>query len=367
MNADGQIPRVGGELLGYNMFSYCFNNPINKSDADGNWPKWATKVLIGAAVITAAAIVTVATAGVASGTLVAAGALKGAIIGAAVGAASGAATAVVENRVKTGSWKGSGQAALEGGASGLMTGAITGAVTGGMNSNVCFVAGTSVLTSSGYIAIEDIAAGDKVWSENPETGEKELKEVVQTFVNETDELVHVHVNGEEIITTPEHPFYVPTKGWIGAVHLRAGDILVLQNGKYVIVEKIQHEILETPVTVYNFEVEDFHTYYVSNSAILVHNTCGVKSTFSQIIKNDVIDLPRTGSALKNDTYHAFSNIVDNYAGYATKSSISNGTLYQLQGSLNGVAGRFEWIVQNHAVTHRMFVKGGTINGIPIMP
>ena len=283
MNADGQISEVGGELLGYNMFSYCFNNPVNKSDADGNWPKWATKVLIGAAVIAVAAIVTVATAGAASGTLVAAvhcvaaGALKGASIGAAVGAASGAATAVVENRVKTGSWKGSGQAALEGGASGFMTGAITGAVTGGMNSNVCFVAGTSVLTSSGYVAIEDITAGDKVWSENPGTGEKELKEVVQTFVNKTDELVHVHVNGEEIVTTPKHPFYVPTKGWVGAVHLRAGDILVLQNGKYVIVEKIQHEILETPITVYNFEVEDFHTYYVSDSAVLVHNVCGPKS------------------------------------------------------------------------------------------
>ncbi|MFR8011653.1 MAG: RHS repeat-associated core domain-containing protein [Clostridia bacterium] len=85
------------------------------------------------------------------------------------------------------------------------------------------------------------------------------------------------------------------------------------------------------------------------------------------IKNKIIDLPRTGSALKTDPYHAFSNIIDNYAGYATKSPISNGTLYQLQGSLNGVEGRFEWIVQNQQVTHRMFVKGGTINGIQIMP
>ena len=83
--------------------------------------------------------------------------------------------------------------------------------------------------------------------------------------------------------------------------------------------------------------------------------------------NDVIDLPRTGSALKTDPYHAFPNIVDNYAGYATKSPISNGTLYQLQGSLNGTVGRFEWIIQNQQVTHRMFVPGGGINGIPIMP
>ena len=109
------------------------------------------------------------------------------------------------------------------------------------------------------------------WDE--ETGEVAPKEVVQTYVNETYELIHVFVDGEEIITTPAHPFYSPVKGWTNAVHLRAGDILVLVNGEYVIVEKVQHEILETPVTVYNFEVEDYHTYYVTNAGVLVHNTC----------------------------------------------------------------------------------------------
>ena len=47
----------------------------------------------------------------------------------------------------------------------------------------------------------------------------------------------------------------------------------LLNGEYVIVEQVQHELLETPVTVYNFEVEDFHTYYVTDSGVLVHNRC----------------------------------------------------------------------------------------------
>ncbi len=52
-------------------------------------------------------------------------------------------------------------------------------------------------------------------------------------------------------------------------------VLVRQNGDYVIVEKVQHEILEQPIAVYNFEVEDFHTYYVGESSVLVHNaTCG---------------------------------------------------------------------------------------------
>jgi hypothetical protein len=85
------------------------------------------------------------------------------------------------------------------------------------------------------------------------------------------------------------------------------------------------------------------------------------------IKNNILGLERVGSALKTDMYHAFPNIVDNYAGYATQTSLGNATLYQLQGALNGVAGRFEWIVQAGQVTHRMFVEGGGINGIPIMP
>lgn len=106
--------------------------------------------------------------------------------------------------------------------------------------------------------------------------------------------------------------------------------------------------------------------YVSTQGFTSSQTTA-KPKVTSTIKNEVIDLPRTGSALKTDPYHAFPNIVDNYVGYATKGPISNGTLYQLQGSLNGVEGRFEWIVQNQQVTHRMFVKGGTINGIQIMP
>ena len=112
-----------------------------------------------------------------------------------------------------------------------------------------------------------------VWAWDEETGEAALKEVVETYVNETDELVHVFVNGEEIVTTPSHPFYSPVKGWTDAVKLRAGDILVLVNGEYVVVEMVQHEILEAPVPVYNFQVKDYHTYFVTNDGVLVHNLC----------------------------------------------------------------------------------------------
>lgn len=66
----------------------------------------------------------------------------------------------------------------------------------------CFVAGTLIATEDGQKPIEEIQAGDKVLSENPETGEVAYKTAEKTYENETTELVHVFVNGEEIITTP---------------------------------------------------------------------------------------------------------------------------------------------------------------------
>ena len=139
-------------------------------------------------------------------------------------------------------------------------------VTSSPCDGTCFVAGTLVETENGSLPIEQITVGMMVYATNPETGETELKEVVNSFVRESSELVHITLNGEEITTTPTHPFWVPQKGWTDAIDLRAGDRLQLLNGVYVIIEQVQHELLETPVTVYNFEVDDFHTYYIVESS-----------------------------------------------------------------------------------------------------
>ena len=137
----------------------------------------------------------------------------------------------------------------------------------------CFVAGTLVTTEDGFKTIEEIEVGDKVLSEDETTGEVAVKTVTETYVNETDELIHIGVNGETISATPTHPFYVDKLGWTLARSLRAGDVLVLSNGELVTVEWVQHEILESPIKVYNFEVQDFHTYFVGQSSVLVHNDC----------------------------------------------------------------------------------------------
>ena len=253
------------------------------------------------------------------------GALVGAVTQGAIGAVSGAASGAISHRISTGSWEGAANAAIDGAATGFMTGTITGAISGAVSSPYCFVAGTTVLTAAGAVAIETINPGDMVWAWDEETGDVAHKKVVETYENTTDALVHVHVKGEEIITTPSHPFYSPVRGWTDAVHLRAGDILVLVNGEYVVVEKVQHELLESPVAVYNFHVEDYHTYYVSNLGVLVHNVCNKNTTMS---RGDAIKKGKEflgegytrvgpGRYLSNDGYRVMRFDLSHHGGTAT--------------------------------------------------
>jgi len=164
--------------------------------------------------------------------------------------------------------------------------------TGGMNSGFnkaansagvkpsCFVAGTLVMAVAGMVAIETIKSGDKVISTDPETMETSPKTVLETYIREVTTLVHLTVNGEEIVTTVDHPFYVKNQGFIKAGELIVGDELLDVNGNVLLVENFDVELTDDSVKVYNFQVEDFHTYHVGENGVWVHNSnC-------KLIKND---------------------------------------------------------------------------------
>jgi len=67
-----------------------------------------------------------------------------------------------------------------------------------------------------------------------------------------DKLVHITIDGEEIVTTNNHPFYVQGRGFIDAGSLLVGDKLVSVNGEDLIVEDYYIELTEELVSVYNF-------------------------------------------------------------------------------------------------------------------
>lgn len=152
-----------------------------------------------------------------------------------------------------------------------ITALASGGFAKGMRNPVCFVAGTLVLTSLGLVAIENIKAGDKVISTDPETFETAEKTVLETYIREVSQLVHLTINGELITTTVDHPFYVKDYGFVNAGELYIGDKLLDSKGNTLIVEDEKVENLDETVKVYNFQVEDFHTYYVGKNNVLVHN------------------------------------------------------------------------------------------------
>ncbi len=102
------------------------------------------------------------------------------------------------------------------------------------------------------------------------------------------------------------------------------------------------------------------------------HTLDTENNVLRIIDNEVTKNIRSGKALKLDSYHKFSDIIDNYVEYAQKFDLYDKEtvrkiLYQIEGSLNGEKGIFEWIVHpdpSKGVVHRLFIKDGIITGKP---
>ncbi|MBR1599900.1 MAG: hypothetical protein IJ661_13460 [Lachnospiraceae bacterium] len=142
--------------------------------------------------------------------------------------------------------------------------------------------------------------------------------------------MHVYIEDEEIVTTDGHPFYVEGTGFIPSEELKPGDLVRLADGRTVPVISIEIEYVDEPVLVYNFEVENSHTYYVSELGVLVHNTGCPKDTPAEV---ETIAMPSKvsgsgkvdfyvgskGAATSLEAYDAFSISINNLQpdkGYA---------------------------------------------------
>lgn len=137
----------------------------------------------------------------------------------------------------------------------------------------CFVAGTFIVTMLGLTSIENIQVGDYVYAKNEITGGQAYMPVLEIYERKVTETYTIPIAGESIETTDEHPFFTVDNGWTCAKDLEAGDTVELSDGTSASVDSVEKNELDEPVTVYNFNVMDYHTYYVGESGVLVHNAC----------------------------------------------------------------------------------------------
>lgn len=144
-------------------------------------------------------------------------------------------------------------------------------------SSPCFVAGTKVITDTGYKCIEDIRENDLVLTH---TGK--FKRVLRTMCRiHKNNLVEITANRRrKVVCTPNHPFYVNFKSnenkydWVSAQHLdpKIHNLTYFYNSNdefyWAIINNLK--IIENKsVEVYNLEVEDDSSYTANN--FIVHN------------------------------------------------------------------------------------------------
>jgi predicted phage tail protein len=129
----------------------------------------------------------------------------------------------------------------------------------------CFPAGTLISTPNGEIPIESISNGDEVLCFDA-MGDLYTSEAYETITHETNDLIFVEYWGGFLRCTPNHWVLNQFNTFVPAEGMTTDDALVDENGHLRPITAIRKQ---ESAKVYNFKVEEYHTYIASG--IRVHN------------------------------------------------------------------------------------------------
>lgn len=139
----------------------------------------------------------------------------------------------------------------------------------------CFAAGTPLITPDGEKAIEELRVGDLVLSAPEENLEAEPSfKRVEELLSNSKPVMEIHLHGQTIRTTAEHPFWVRGRGWVKAENLAVGDLFRSHDDRWNAVQSLTGSVEFVPV--YNVRVADYHTYFVGRRSwgfsVWAHNS-----------------------------------------------------------------------------------------------
>ena len=138
--------------------------------------------------------------------------------------------------------------------------------------------GTWIWTQSGKRPVESILPGDYVLSQNVETGELAYKVVLGTQSPRKIEVSRVTLNDTTTHFAPGHTVWVTGLGWRRVSTIDDGHRLHTVDGEPKIssVEKVYD------LKAYNLIVDDFHTLFVGDLGILVHDGTHIRKTLKAL-------------------------------------------------------------------------------------
>jgi hypothetical protein len=131
----------------------------------------------------------------------------------------------------------------------------------------CFAKGTLVWAKTGQQPIESLQLGDLVLAQNVETGELAYKPVIGRTVRPPSPNLKMTFEGEDLLTTRGHPFWVAGVGWRMAKEIGDAAVLHAVTGS-TRVNAVQEA---GEAEAYNLVVADFNTYFVGEAGVLVHD------------------------------------------------------------------------------------------------
>lgn len=220
----------------------------------------------------------------------------------------------------------------------------------------CFTAGTPVQTPDGVLAIESVKEGQKVYSYDESLQKKVVNTVKTTFSKTVDKIVKIFSGRETICTTEEHPFYTNT-GWLSANGIRRGMRLLTMAGSILAVDSVAS--VDTTAQVYNFEVDQTHTYFVGKEGFLVHNKCTLDANVCKALTDRYKNLFVSG---EEDLWKAFSQDVINDPNFkAYVEALPDDKIDDFVNSWKKAqrSGRINW-VEVTDIRNKIYAKAGHV-------
>ena len=139
----------------------------------------------------------------------------------------------------------------------------------------CFVANTLVRTTDGARKIQAIRVGDSVLSFNERKGRVEAARVSKVILGRRADLAVVASRHGAVTCTQDHPFYTARGYWTKAGALSSSDsVMALGTASLGVIPAkcaVTSKKADSPVRVYNIEVEKNHDFFVGPDSILCHN------------------------------------------------------------------------------------------------
>jgi hypothetical protein len=137
----------------------------------------------------------------------------------------------------------------------------------------CFAAGTPVRTLAGEQPIETIQVGDRVLTQDVETGALGFQPVVALHHNPPHETLRIRLGDEAIVVTPLHSFWRAGRGWTKARDLKPGDAIRTLGG----IARVADVESAGVQPVFNLDVARNRDYFVGHQAALAHDNGFVRT------------------------------------------------------------------------------------------